>query len=189
MRPGTSSGCSVTSSTCASSRGSSRRAGACSSLDDPSGAAERLREALELWRGPALADFAYESFAQSAIARLEELRLAAIELRVDADLALGRHNDLIGELESLVGEHPLRERVRGQLMLALYRAGRQAEALAVYQDARSVLVDQLGIEPSPALHAARERRSCGRIRRSSADAYGCRLLQERCSRRSDRSSS
>ena len=134
---------------------------------DPSGAAERLREAVELWRGPALADFAYESFAQSAIARLEELRLAAIELRVDADLALGRHNDLIGELESLVGEHPLRERVRGQLMLALYRAGRQAEALAVYQDARSVLVDQLGIEPSPALQGL-EKRSCGRIRHSSA---------------------
>jgi len=120
---------------------------------DAAQAAARLRGALDLWRGPPLADFAYESFAQQAIARLEELRLAATELRLDADLALGRHGDIIGELESLVGEHPLRERLRGQLMLALYRAGRQAEALGVYQSARSVLVDQLGIEPSPALQA------------------------------------
>ena len=119
---------------------------------NPREASERLRRALELWRGPALADFAYERFAQPAIARLEELRLAALELRVDADLALGRHDELVGELENLVAEHPLRERVRGQLMLALYRSGRQAEALATYREGRSVLVDQLGIEPGPALH-------------------------------------
>jgi DNA-binding SARP family transcriptional activator len=114
-------------------------------------ASQRLREALSLWRGPALADFAYESFAQAAIARLEEIRLAAIELRIDADLALGRHDELVGELEALVAEHPLRERLRSYLMTALYRAGRQAEALDAYQDARRVLVDELGIDPSPAL--------------------------------------
>jgi DNA-binding SARP family transcriptional activator len=112
---------------------------------------ERLRDALSLWRGPALVDFAYESFAQAAIARLEEIRLAAVELRIDADLALGRHDELVGELEALVAEHPLRERLRGYLMTALYRSGRQAEALEAYQDARRALVDGLGIEPSPAL--------------------------------------
>jgi DNA-binding SARP family transcriptional activator len=115
-------------------------------------ASERLRDALSLWRGPALADFAYESFAQPAIARLEEIRLAAVELRIDAELSLGRHDTLVGELEALVAEHPLRERLRGYLMAALYRSGRQAEALDAYQDARRTLVDELGIEPSPALH-------------------------------------
>ena len=114
-------------------------------------ASARLRDALSLWRGPALADFAYENFAQAAIARLEEVRLAAVELRVDADLALGRHDELIAELEALVAEHPLREHLRMCLMTALYRSGRQAEALAVYQDTRRSLVDELGIEPSPAL--------------------------------------
>ena len=114
-------------------------------------ASERLRDALALWRGPALADFAYESFAQAAIARLEEIRLAAVELRIDADLALGRHDELVGELEALVAEHPLRERLRRYLMTALYRSGRQAEALDAYQDARRALVDELGIDPSPAL--------------------------------------
>jgi DNA-binding SARP family transcriptional activator len=117
----------------------------------PADAAERLREALSLWRGPALADFAYESFAQTAIARLEEIRLAAVELRIDADLALGRHDELVGELEALVAEQPLRERLRADLMTALYRAGRQAEALDAYKDARRALVDELGIEPSAAL--------------------------------------
>jgi DNA-binding SARP family transcriptional activator len=92
-------------------------------------ASRRLHEALSLWRGPALAEFAYESFAQSAIARLDEIKLAATELRIDADLALGRHDELIGELEALVAEHPLRERLRGCLMTALYRSGRQAESL------------------------------------------------------------
>ena len=114
-------------------------------------ASERLRDALALWRGPALADFAYESFAQAAIARLDEIRLAAVELRIDADLALGRHDELVGELEALVAEHPLRERLRMHLMTALYRSGRQAEALDAYQDARRALVDELGIDPSPAL--------------------------------------
>jgi DNA-binding SARP family transcriptional activator len=114
-------------------------------------AAERLNDALSLWRGPALADFAYESFAQAAIARLEEIRLAAVELRIDADLALGRHAELVGELEALVAEHPLRERLRRCLMTALYQSGRQADALDAYQDARRALVDELGIDPSPAL--------------------------------------
>jgi DNA-binding SARP family transcriptional activator len=109
---------------------------------------ERLHEALSLWRGPPLADFAYESFAQAAIARLDEIRLAAVELRLDADLALGRHDELIGELEGLVAEHPHRERLRKCLMTALYRSGRQADALEAYQDARRALVDGLGIDPS-----------------------------------------
>ncbi len=133
------------------SSGWSTRAGACSRAACAADASERLRDALALWRGPALADFAYESFAQAAIARLEEIRLAAIELRIDADLALGRHDELIGELEALVAEHPLRERLRSYLMTALYRSGRQAEALEAYQDARRALVDELGIDPSPAL--------------------------------------
>jgi DNA-binding SARP family transcriptional activator len=110
-----------------------------------------LREALDLWHGAPLADFAYEPFAQAAISRLDELRLSALEERIDADLACGRHAALVAELEALVREQPLRERMRGQLMLALYRAGRQAEALEVFQDARRTLVDELGIDPSPAL--------------------------------------
>ena len=118
---------------------------------EPAVAAEKLRLALSLWRGPPLADFAYEPFAQAPSARLEELRLAALEKRIEADLALGRHAELVGELESLVGEHPLRERLRAQLMLALYRSRRQAEALAAYQATRRTLVEELGIEPSPAL--------------------------------------
>jgi DNA-binding SARP family transcriptional activator len=115
------------------------------------GSAESLQEALALWRGPALADLAYESFVQEETARLEELRLTAQERRIDADLERGRSADLVGELEQLTAQHPLRERVRGQLMLALYRSGRQAEALAVYQAGRSALVEELGIEPAPAL--------------------------------------
>ncbi len=118
---------------------------------NPEDAAARLREALALWRGPALADFGYESFAQAAIARLEEIRLAALELRIEADLALGRDRELIGELEALTAEHPLRERLRGHLMTALYGSGRQAEALEVYQQTRRTLVEELGIEPSRAL--------------------------------------
>lgn len=111
-------------------------------------AAEILRQALALWRGPALADIAYEPFAQTEIARLEELRLAALEERIEADLALGRHAELVPELEALVREHPLRERLRAQLMVALYRSGRQAEALDAYRQARSALIDELGLEPS-----------------------------------------
>jgi DNA-binding SARP family transcriptional activator len=117
----------------------------------PDVAAGKLREALALWHGPALADLAYEPFAQSAIGRLDELRLVALEKRIDADLAVGRHAELIAELGGLVREHPLRERLRAHLMLALYRTGRQAEALEAYQDARRALVDELGIDPSPAL--------------------------------------
>lgn len=118
---------------------------------DAARASSVLQEALALWRGPALAEFAYEPFAQPEIGRLEDLRLAAVEQRIEADLALGRHADLIGELEALIAENPYRERLRGALMLALYRSGRQAEALAVYQDARHALVDELGIEPSGTL--------------------------------------
>jgi DNA-binding SARP family transcriptional activator len=114
-------------------------------------ASERLREALALWRGPPLADFAYESFAQPAIGRLDEIKLATLELRIDADLALGRHDELVGELEVLVAEHPLRERLQMALMTALYRSGRQAEALDAYREARRVLVEEVGIEPSRAL--------------------------------------
>ena len=111
-------------------------------------AAAKFREALALWRGPALAEFGYETFAQTAIDRLEELRLTALEGRIEADLALGRHSDLVGELDALVTQHPLRERLRAHLMLALYRSGRQAEALAVYHKTRHLLVEQLGIEPT-----------------------------------------
>jgi YVTN family beta-propeller protein len=117
----------------------------------PGEAADVLREALALWRGPALADFAYAGFAQSAIAQLEEQQLEAVEERVEADLALGRDRELVAELRALVALHPLRERLRGQLMRALYRSGRQAEALEVYQDFRRALSEQLGLEPSPGL--------------------------------------
>jgi DNA-binding SARP family transcriptional activator len=117
----------------------------------PDERASRLREALALWHGPPLADLAFEAFAQNEIARLEELRLAALEDQIQADLDGGRHAELVGELESLAREHPLRERLRAQLMLALYRSGRQAEALQIYHDARRELVDELGIEPSATL--------------------------------------
>src|SRR5436190_1477269 len=108
---------------------------------------DRLIESLALWRGPPLADLSYEQFLQPEIARLEEMRLTALEDRIDADMALGRHAALVAELEQLAAENPLRERVRGQLMLALYRTGRQAEALEVYSDTRKSLVDDLGLEP------------------------------------------
>jgi DNA-binding SARP family transcriptional activator len=114
-------------------------------------AAGLLQEALGLWRGPPLAEFAYEPFAEHEIARLQELRLVALEERIEADLSAGSHRRLVPELEQLTAEHPLRERLRGQLILALYRAGRQADALRVYQETRRALVDELGIEPSPAL--------------------------------------
>ena len=117
----------------------------------PADAAAKLREALSLWRGPPLADFTYEPFARPEIARLEEIRLVALEDRIEADLALGRHANVIGELEAQVTKHPFRERLRGQLMLALYRSGRQAEALELYQQTRRLLRDELGLEPSPAL--------------------------------------
>ena len=116
-------------------------------------AKELLEQALGMSRGPPLADFTYESFTQGALARLENARLEALELRTDADLALGRHARLVGELEQQIADHPFRERLRGQLMLALYRSGRQAEALEAYRAARTTLVEELGIEPSPALQA------------------------------------
>src|SRR6266511_2315155 len=114
-------------------------------------AARTLREALAIWRGPPLAEFASNSFAMAEIARLNELRLSALEERIEADLAAGRSSELVAELEALVAAQPLRERLRGQLMLALYRCGRQAEALQLYQDTRRLLVGELGIEPSQAL--------------------------------------
>lgn len=119
-------------------------------------AAGALRAGLELWRGPALADFTYEPFAQAAIALAEELHLGAIEERVEADLALGRHRELVGELQALVEQHPLRERLRGQLMLALYRCGRQAEALQAFQEYRRTLSERVGLDPSPALRQLEE---------------------------------
>ncbi len=114
-------------------------------------AAELLTQALAFWRGPALADLRYESFAQGEIARLEELRLVANENRIEAELGLGRHDAMIGELEALIAEHPGRERLRSLHMLALYRAGRQADALDAYQAARQTLLDDLGLEPGPEL--------------------------------------
>ncbi|HEX5588256.1 MAG TPA: BTAD domain-containing putative transcriptional regulator [Acidimicrobiia bacterium] len=123
---------------------------------DAEGAATALRDALALWRGAALVDFADDAFARPVITRLEESRVAAIEDRVDADLLLGRHAELIGELEALVQEHPLRERLWAQLMTALYQAGRQADALRAYQRARTLLAEQLGIEPGPALRKVEE---------------------------------
>jgi DNA-binding SARP family transcriptional activator len=112
---------------------------------------EKLREALMLWRGPPLADLAFEPFAANEASRLEELRTAALEELIDAKLSLGASAELVAELEALITEHPFRERLRGQLMLALYRAGRQAEALDAYQEARRTLTDELGIEPSAPL--------------------------------------
>ena len=120
---------------------------------DPVTAAERLAAGLALWRGPALAEFRAEPFAPAEADRLEEMRLAAVEDRIDAELALGRARELVGELEALTGQHPLRERTREQLMLALYRSGRQGDALAAYHAFRAILDEQLGLEPSPRLRA------------------------------------
>ena len=118
---------------------------------DPRGASATLRTALDLWRGKPFADVEYEEWAQAEIGRIEELRLTALEERIDADIALGRHAEAIGELESLIAANPLRERLRGLLMFALYRSDRQGEALEAYRAARSTLVEELGIEPSKAL--------------------------------------
>jgi DNA-binding SARP family transcriptional activator len=126
--------------------------------------AAKLRQALALWRGAPLADFAFEPWAQPHTTHLEEVRLATLEDRVEADLEAGRHGELVGELEVLVEQHPVRERLRGQYMLALYRSGRQAEALEAYQDCRRILVDELGIEPSrelQQLHGAILRQEAG----------------------------
>ncbi|HMI98488.1 MAG TPA: AfsR/SARP family transcriptional regulator [Gaiellaceae bacterium] len=118
-------------------------------VGDPARRAKLLGEALSLWRGAPLAEFRDEAFAPAAARRLEELRLRALEQRIDADLELGEHGRLVGELEALVEQEPLREWPRRQLMLALYRAGRQAEALERYREGRRLLVQELGIEPSP----------------------------------------
>ncbi len=118
---------------------------------DHARALDKLTQALALWRGPVLADFSFAAFAQQEIARLDELRVATLEDRIEAELALGRHAELVGELEALVASHPVRERLRRQLMLALYRAGRQADALSVYRDTRSLLVEELGLEPGSEL--------------------------------------
>jgi DNA-binding SARP family transcriptional activator/ABC-type branched-subunit amino acid transport system substrate-binding protein len=124
---------------------------AAAATGDHDAAAAALGKALALWRGPALGDLAFEPFAAPAVARLEELRLAALEDRFDADLARGRDAELVSELTAFVDEHPLRERMRGQLMLALYRAGRQADALEVYRTGRETLLGELGLEPGPQL--------------------------------------
>jgi len=124
---------------------------------DADAASTVLRKALALWRGPALADLTDEPSLDAVVGRLDELRLLALERRIEADLALGRHADVVGELERLVDEHPLRERTRGLQMTALYRSARQAEALEAFRSARSILVGELGIEPSAwltELHAA-----------------------------------
>ena len=155
---------------------------------DAAAASELLSAALALWRGPPLADFTFEAFAQAEIARLEELRLGAVEDRIAADLELGCHAQLVGQLEALISEHPLRERLSGQLMLALYRGGRQADALEAYRQARSRLVDELGLEPGrelkameqailvqdPALDTPRrpdEERTAASVRAGSAGAF------------------
>src|SRR5215471_17529579 len=124
---------------------------ASASAGEVDAASELFRQALALWRGRTLAGLELEAVGRHEIEQLEELRLTALMDRIDCDLALGRHEQLIGELNRLVGEHPLRERLRAQQMLALYRADRQAEALDAYQHARQTLVDDLGIEPSEAL--------------------------------------
>jgi DNA-binding SARP family transcriptional activator len=122
-------------------------------VDDPESALRTLDEALGLWRGPPFGDLGYTNFAQAELARLEELRLCCLEERIEAGLALGRPAELLPELERLVAENPLRERLRGQQMLALYRSGRQAEALRTFQDARRALVEELGLEPGSDLQS------------------------------------
>jgi DNA-binding SARP family transcriptional activator len=141
---------------------------------DPAERAAVLRDALALWRGDPLPELAFEAFGDAEIRRLAELRLAVLEQRIDAELEAGRHAEVVPELETLVRRHPLRERLRSQMMLALYRAGRQADALQVYHEARQVLVAELGIEPGPALqelHAAILRQEA-RLNGSSRAAAG-----------------
>jgi DNA-binding SARP family transcriptional activator len=118
---------------------------------DPRGAAASFAQALALWRGPPFADFRYSDFAQAEIGRLEGRRIGIVEDRIEAELALGQHAELVPELEGIIAEYPLRERPRAQLMLALYRSGRQAEALEAYADARRILTDELGLDPSDEL--------------------------------------
>ncbi len=124
---------------------------------DPQRAVDVLAHALSEWRGPPMADIAYAPFAQAAIVRLDELRVSALELRIEADLLLGHHARLVGELQALTREHPLRERLWAQLMTALYRDGRQADALAAYHRARATLIEEIGIEPGPELKSLEAR--------------------------------
>ncbi|MEU7987339.1 BTAD domain-containing putative transcriptional regulator [Streptosporangium canum] len=131
-------------------------------------AADELRGALALWRGPALADVDSGELRRTQAVRLEELRLGATEERIDLDLALGRHGEVVGELRALVAAYPLRERAWGQLMLALHQAGRRSEALAAYQDARRVLVEELGLEPGPELRMAHDKVLAGQGRERGA---------------------
>jgi predicted ATPase/DNA-binding SARP family transcriptional activator len=142
---------------------------------DPARAVADLQTALALWRGEALADYRFDEFAQREIPRLEELRIEAIEERLAAELAGGGGEDLVGELQALVAEHPLRERLRGQLMVALYRAGRQAEALETMRKGRQLLVDELGIEPGPALRRL-ERMILAHDSALAADRPGAKLV-------------
>ena len=121
---------------------------------DPADAVAAFREAEALWRGRPLADLEFEPFARLEVERLEELRLAAVEDRIEAELELGRHAALVPELEAMVAEHPLQERLRRLLMVALYRAGRQAEALEAYREGRRELLDELGLEPGPEIGRA-----------------------------------
>ena len=134
--------------------------------DDPESALATFEEALAFWRGPALGEFAFAEFAQPEIHRLEELRLETIEGRIEALLRLGRHEAVVAELQTRVEEHPLRERLRGQLMLALYRSGRQADALDLYRRGRRLLADELGLDPGRSCSASR-RRSWTRTPRST----------------------
>ena len=138
-RPATCCGSGAISATRTGSSGCPARAGGCWRTETRAPRRSGCGRRLALWRGPALADLVYEPFARPEAERLEELRLGALEDRIDADLALGRNGALVGELRELVAEHPLRERMRGQLMAALYRSGRQAEALEVYRDGRVAL--------------------------------------------------
>ena len=151
VRLATSFASKTASSTCSALKGWLHRGKQALANGDPGRAAVLLRTALTLWGGPALADVMYEPFAQAEAGRLEELRLSCLEERIEADLALGRHADLVGELEVLTDRHPYRERLCGRLMPALYRSGRQAKALDVYRRSRDRLVDYLGIEPGPEL--------------------------------------
>ena len=172
---------------------------------EPDTALATFEEALALWRGPALSEFAFAEFAQPEIRRLEELRLETVEGRIEAILRLGRHGAVVAELGTLVEAHPLRERLRGQLMLALYRSGRQADALEVYREGRTLLSDQLGLEPgtdlqrleraileqdpaldAPAEQPARTRATCPPERWSSAQPGKTRLRRGACGGRRDR---
>jgi DNA-binding SARP family transcriptional activator len=141
-----------------------------------------LRQALDLWRGPPLADLELETFAQSEIRRLEDVRIGVVEERIAAELELGTEAGIVAEIEALVRAHPLRERLRGQLMVALYRSGRQADALTAYHEARRALVEELGIEPGPELQGLygsilRQERALVRVAAPSLDDHYDEVLR------------